>query len=520
MEKQRSYRVPSRGVIAGVLVALACAGPCFAGGGQEDEKGNVRLRVMIVENNRTPREEGSLTDNRWTRWAKEEMLRRGIAVEYVPKGSSQVSHTIMMATGTAPDVSFTHGRLLFTKFASDGGLHDLGPYLAEYGKNIQEKLGRGILDYGLFDGKQYAVPSRREYQARNASFIRADWLEALRLAPPRTRAELTEALRAFQRSDPGRVGAGKVVPWGYVAEGPGTVFESDFRFFDVMYSFLGHDPAGNMAGVWPLRDGFRDFMRWMNLLYREGLLEREFATDSDETKDRRIAGGQVGFVHCPWGHLYGQDAGGIAINLEKNVPGARYLPVDVFEDPAGGYRKLLNLPVHYYVFVPKRTRHPEAAVKYLDWLMEERTGWTLTFGIEGEHYAMAGGQPMLKDLQHVRSTFDYIAGYLRILDDYPIPRPVREAYAEQKRIKDFLGLDLEARASAERDGFQEALFTESMPLMMKEGPGLIKTCEKYWVRLLTEAGFDAVYAEFQAKLKSQGIEGIAAERAAYQARHR
>ena len=145
-----------------------------------------------------------------------------------------------------------------------------------------------------------------------------------------------------------------------------------------------HVLALNMSSVWPLRDGFRDFMRWMNRLYHEGLVEREFATDTFEIKDRKIVNGEVGFFHFDHNRLYGQHPNGMLINLKENVPEAEVVPIEVFDNPVGEYRTLLNNPVRYFVFSPKKSKRPEAVVKYMNWLLSEEVGWTLTFGFEGD----------------------------------------------------------------------------------------------------------------------------------------
>ena len=58
-----------------------------------------------------------------------------------------------------------------------------------------------------------------------------------------------------------------------------------------------------------------------------------------------------------------------------------------------------------------------------------------------------------------------------------------------------------------------------MPDMMKYGPGLIKICEKYWVKMIVEDDFEAVYADFVDKLDSRNIDTIITERTDYYNRH-
>ena len=189
--------------LSALLVVFLVLGGVLFGGGQGD--GQTTLRVMIVERAEVPQDQGRVNENPWTEYVQSRMAQLGIDVRYVPVGGSLVRHTVMMATNTAPDLAFTHGRLLFMKFAADGGLHDLGVHIPEYGPNIPAVLGEDHLKLGQIDGIQYAIPSRREIDSRYASFIRKDWLDALGLEVPTNRTELTQVLRAFRDQNPGNV---------------------------------------------------------------------------------------------------------------------------------------------------------------------------------------------------------------------------------------------------------------------------------------------------------------------------
>lgn len=484
----------------------------YAGGERETQ---TNLRVMIVERSEVPRDQGRLNDNPWTEYVQREMAKLGINVRFVPVGGSLVRHTVMMATNTAPDVAFTHGRLLFMKFAADGGLHDLGLHMPEYGPGIARVLGEDHLRLGQIDGIQYAIPSRREIDARYASFIRKDWLDALGLDEPTSRAELTDVLRAFRDRNPGNVPAAELRPWGWFTDDPGTVYDSDFKLFDAMYSFLEHDLRANMASVWPVREGFRDFMRWLHDLYREGLIEREFATDSFDIKTRHVVNGTVGFVHVPYAYPYAQNSSSVALNLANNVPGAELVPVNVFEGRDGVYRSLRNLPTRHYAFSPRRSRAPEAAVAYLNWLLQDDTAWTLTFGHTGDQHTVVDGVPVFDDLQRFADTFGYISESLRILGDYPFSPAITNSVREQFRVIDFSGNDDRALAMALEDSFLEPVFQSRMSAMARYGPGLIRICESYWVKLITEGNFDAQFDDFISRLYDRGLQEIINERTAY-----
>ena len=112
-----------------------------------------------------------------------------------------------------------------------------------------------------------------------------------------------------------------------------------------------------------------------------------------------------------------------------------------------------------------------------------------------------------------------ISGYLRILGDYPFSSAIRDTHREQRTIYDFGGADTLAEEIAHRQGFFEPVFREKMPDMMKYGPGLIKICEKYWVKMIVEEDFERVYAEFVDKLEARNIRAISAERLDYYQRN-
>lgn len=76
-----------------------------------------------------------------------------IKVELVPV--SRWSETDILNTwlagGTAPDICYTYDTALVQQYVNMGGLTPLNDLLAEYGPNVSEFLGQGVLEYGQFD---------------------------------------------------------------------------------------------------------------------------------------------------------------------------------------------------------------------------------------------------------------------------------------------------------------------------------------------------------------------------------
>jgi hypothetical protein len=155
----------------------------------------------------------------------------------------------------------------------------------------------------------------------------------------------------------------------------------------------------------------------------------------------------------------------------------------------------------------------------MNWLMQDDTAWTLTFGMAGDHHTIRDGMPHIDDLQHFYDTFGYASPSLRILGDFPFGADVYEFTREERRIYDYGGNDEIAREMALRDSFPEPVFEERMPAMARYGPGLIKIAEQYWVEMITAKDFDGAYEAFMKKSADRGLDNVEEERRDYYLRH-
>jgi putative aldouronate transport system substrate-binding protein len=203
-------------------------------------------------------------------------------------------------------------------------------------------------------------------------------------------------------------------------------------------------------------------------------------------------------------------------NLQKNVPGAEFVPVQTFRNKDGRYKKITYPPVGLYIFSPKTAKNTDAVIKYLDWHAQEDVGWTMSFGIEGEHYEMKDGAPLPIDPGYNSKTWGYIIGDLRLLFNGPYPIGTE---AEDKILVisqgDLGEFALASKKMAESDGFPEIVFNEEIAAWSKYGPEISKAYDEYWVKMVTASDFEATFAEFMREIKARNIEEVAAEREAY-----
>lgn len=407
--KRKRYTGSKRSLLLLVLICsllfTACSSknePNAAEGsnGGTSEK-PVTLKVEVFDRGNSPAGY-TITDNYWTKWIGENFGKpNNIDVKYVPVPRSEEVEklNVLMASGTdVPDIVFTYDPNTFNRYAKQGGLTDLGPLLDEYGPNLKQFLGEDVLSYGQFEGTQYAIPAKRSNLGKYASFIRKDWLDKLSLPVPQTTDELYETLKAFKEKDPGQTG-GQVIPLGM------TIASAQYE--PLIWSFiksvseeerytLTQQLGSNDYPI--LLPGFKDALQFMNKLYNEGLISKDFGLDKDKKKlGEDISNGKIGFFSEDDINIYYEN--GSYDLLQKNVQGAEIAAVDVYTNEEGKHAKPKYAPNGLYIMIPKSSERAVEAIKYLDWMASGDNLFTIQNGIEGENYTMVDDIPVAVENQ-------------------------------------------------------------------------------------------------------------------------
>lgn len=391
-------------LICSLLLAACSSKSETQGSGSSDSGGSkekVTLKVEVFDRGNSPTGY-TITDNYWTNWIQENFGdSRGIQVQYVPVPRSEEVeklNVLMASGGSVPDIVFTYDTNTFNRYAKQEGLTDLSELLEQYGPNLKKLLGDEVLSYGQYDGKQYAIPAKRTQTGKYASFIRQDWLDKLGLPVPQNADELYETLKAFKEKDPGGTG-GQVIPMGMSI--------ASAQYETLLWSFikpLTEEERYTLtqqlgANDYPtLLPGFKEGLQYMNKLYNEGLMSRDFGLDKDRKKlGEDIATGKVGFFSEDDINIFYEN--GTYASLQNNVAGAVIEPVDVYKNEEGIFAKPQYAPNGLYIMIPKSSERAVEAIQYLDWMAQEDVLFTLQNGIEGENYELVDGIPVMKNDQ-------------------------------------------------------------------------------------------------------------------------
>ncbi|MEK3913248.1 extracellular solute-binding protein [Paenibacillus sp. FSL H7-0331] len=330
-----------------------------------------------------------LNNNTWTRYINENFGKPNNAVvKFVPVPRSQEIDklNVLMAAGEAPDISFTYDSATVSRYAKVNGIIQLDDLLAKHGKELTNYLGKTVLSYGLFGGKQMAIPAKRTSLAWNGMFIRKDWLDKVGMPIPTTRDELYNTLIAFRDKNPG--GVDRVIPWGLAATG------MNYNYGNLGESFWGKQSEEEFVTTpsW-LRPGNKDALKFLNKLYNEKLISPDFALDKTAKQaDADVTNGKVGFLIANWDYPLRQS---ISEPLKANVPNASFVPIDTFKNSEGKYKKIAYNENGVNIFIPKSSKNAELAIKYLNWMSDPKVLFFLQYGQEGVNHKMVNGIPQV-----------------------------------------------------------------------------------------------------------------------------
>lgn len=365
-----------------------------AGDGNASNGERVTLKVEIFDRGNSPSPH-TITNNYLSKLVQERFGDpNNIDVQFVPiQRSEEVTKlNVLMASNTdVPDIVFVYDSSVFYRYAQQGGLTDVGELLDQHGPNLKKFLGEDTLKFGQVEGQQFAIPGKRAITGRYSSYIRQDWLDKVGLPAPTTTDELYTTLKAFKDKDPGQLGS-RNIPMGMTL--------APAQFEPLIFSFIkpiNGDYAYPQRYELPLHDGFKDSLKFMNKLYNEGLMSKDFSLDEDKTQlAKDIQNGNTGFWSEDVDAMF--YAEGTIDNLTKNVADSKVTAIDAYTNPNADNKHIKSRYASngLYIMIPKSSKRAVEAIKYLDWMASDNNLIDIYSGVEGENYDMVDGIPVVK----------------------------------------------------------------------------------------------------------------------------
>jgi putative aldouronate transport system substrate-binding protein len=190
---------------------------------------------------------------------------------------------LLLATGDLPSIMVMNKDATFESAVANNTFWELGGKLKDY-KNLATANEVALTNVSS-NGKIFALPRSRAV-GRNGAGYRADWLENLGLAEPKTIDDLYKMLVAFTKNDPD--GNGKNDTWGMAVTKYNGPWESMQVWFGAPNGW-GVDAKGELVPVHMTKE-YDEALKWFRKIYSEGLVNKDFASYDPAKWDDMLRG--------------------------------------------------------------------------------------------------------------------------------------------------------------------------------------------------------------------------------------
>lgn len=349
----------------------------------------------------------------------------GIAIEWQepPSGQSAEQFNLILSSTTLPDIMY-YGWSSYPggpdAAIADGKIVALQDYIQEYAPNFYAYLEAHPdirQEITTDSGNIYCFPAVYTYTDENSdvwqnaidrkpyeeSFIglviRKDLLDKAGLDIPVTIDDWYEALVAFKEM-------GIKYPFSCMGMFL-TMADSFASAYDVATTIPGMGGMGGSSGFvlndgkieyGPAKDGYKDYLAFLNKLYTEGLLDPDFMVQDRTNVQTKILNGEVG----AWVEMMPTGLGNLRRQMLIDDPDSEFYPIGVLNPVREEGAKLIYKQgnaayTNSGAAITTSCEDIAAACKVLDYGWSEEGNRILNWGIEGENYEFVDGWPALTD---------------------------------------------------------------------------------------------------------------------------
>ncbi len=480
---------------------------------------NVTITVELFDRSNAP-DGSTITDNKWTEYVNQEMNKVGINVEFVPvpRWDEITKMQAMVASQTAPDLTLTYTYAYAEDYFNQGGTWDLAEFIdgEDQALNMKAYLGEDVIDIGRnADNELYGIVAKRATTAKSNLFLRKDWMDALGLSAPTTPDELYNVIEQMVKNNPDK--RNDVI---------GMIVWNAWNL-RMAHSKIAGDPvavqiAGTEDAIQDYYDeGMKEYYRFMNKMYNNGLLNQEYYTMAEDNFKSYIATGAAAAFEYAVNGSVDVMRGSLLKTLQENVATADIISVPPLKNIYDGKQ---YSPAYasggLIAFCPKTADEEtvEACMTYLDWMCSKDGGFVIYHGFEGEHFEYdANGVPVVKDAAYNSQDKDWIRadlfltgnqGYFATVDDFNACTSKEAPGYEDHVVANY------ENALTGIINHDSTYTSPSTPELITD-INLVK--DEYQVKCITcpESEFEATYAEYISELGNAGVQTIIDERTAY-----
>ena len=357
------------------------------------------------------------------------------------QGDAKEDVALMIANDEYPDMIYAKGSA--TDLYQAGALIDMTDLIEKYGPNIKkmygaemEKLKWSQDDPGIYQ-LSYAGVNQKTLTTGGSCQIQWAALKENDYKYPKTLDEYEKMIKSYLAAHPKTEDGLDMIGI--------TMSASDWHWMIT----LGN-PAGLIAdaspdnGQWIIDDEYnvhykhvtdeeKEYFKWLCRMYNEGILDPNFATQTDDDYIAKVASGRVVAITDAEWHYSQCEATLVADGkVDQTYVG---LPVTLREDQVEKALLYQGTNVGWGIVITKSFEDTVRAIKFLDYLCSDEGQILYHWGIEGENYFLDDdGQPYRTDEEVAKAQSD-------------------PDYAKNTGIDNYTGFPIYGTGSYSEDGF-------------------------------------------------------------------
>lgn len=309
-----------------------------------------------------------------------------------PVSSTDQKVALMIAEQNYPDMIYAKGDA--GSLIEAGALIDLTDLIEQYGPNIKKMYGEELdkLKYSEEDPSIYQLSSYSMGGTvyKNSGTAQVQWalLKENDYKVPETTAEFEEMLRSYLANHPTNGDGLDMIGL--------TLSAADWHWMIT----LGN-PAGYIAegapdnGQWLIDENYnaiykfrsekiREYFKWLNKLYNDGILDHEFATQTHEDYIAKIASGRVvALLDTDWDYSDGEKILVADGKLDLTYAG---IPLTVEKDTKAPSLMYQGLTTGQGVGITTACKDPVAAIKFIDYICSDEGQVLVNWGVKDVNY--------------------------------------------------------------------------------------------------------------------------------------
>lgn len=402
-----------------LLICLTLLMSVFVIGSVSAEDTRPKIKVTIYNRGNVPASQGTIEDNRWTRWINE---NAPVQVEFVPiprSGPENVLYPLFADPENAPDLVFEYSPSIRSTLYQQGSLMPLTEAIEKYSTVYKARLEKfpSLKQAALMDdGEMYALGKVNASNFTRCVLIRKDWLDKLNLEVPVTVDDWYKVAEAFCEQDPD--GNGEKDTYA-IALG----FRATETFNQMFYGEEIMPGDGEMRYGWDDIARRLTFQKW---LYDNNYIDRDFLTDTNGVvSTQSFLNGKTGILPMLNSLTRNWCLTDYA-TFKANNPDGELLPILYPELDGVTYMPTLQNPIQNVCFVNAATKNLEAVMAYVDFVCSREYNMMLTYGIEGEDYEIVDGIPTSKDASKYAEEFSWNGDFMMLKNSDIFPEYVSD----------------------------------------------------------------------------------------------